>query len=210
MVGHIDPTPSSMLRSGNCLGTTTIPTMDPTGPVPSPEHVPADFLAAIPHAFAREHHLLAHGEGDNGVLLVAPSTSAEAAWNTATRLGHPLPTVVNDAEALVRAIDVAYERAASTSASIIPTEHLAVQPSGEIDLDRVLAEADRDLLSNEGKAPLVQLVDRLLFHAVQVGASDLHLQPTADQVLIRHRIDGVLDPGRALPPTLVRPLVSRI
>jgi general secretion pathway protein E len=184
--------------------------MDPPGAVPSPDRVPADFLAAIPHAFAREHHLLAQGDGADGVLLVAPGTSAEAVWNAATRLGRTLATAEAEPEALVRAIDGAYERAAAGGAGAIAAAHLVAPPSDELDLDRVLAEADRDLLSNEGKAPLVQLVDRLLFHAVQVGASDLHLQPTPDQVLIRHRIDGVLDPGRALPPTLVRPLVSRI
>jgi len=56
----------------------------------------------------------------------------------------------------------------------------------------------------------VKLMDRLLFGAVHRSASDLHLQPTAEGVLIRHRIDGVLEQGRALPAALFRPLVSRI
>ena len=53
-------------------------------------------------------------------------------------------------------------------------------------------------------------MDRLLFTAVQRGASDLHLQPTADGVIIRHRVDGVLDQGSPLPQNFFRPLISRI
>ncbi len=181
---------------------------------PDPALASSEFLGLIPRDFAREHGLLAQGERDGALLLaVTAATAPEAVWNAAVRLGREVATQPMEREALQRAIDTAYERA--TSAQSADTDqagggHVISAIAGEEDLDRILAEADRDLLATEGKAPLVRLVDRLLFTAVQRGASDLHLQPTPDGVLVRHRVDGVLDQGHPLPPNLFRPLVSRI
>ena len=176
-----------------------------------------DYLGAIPRDFARDHALLSQGTNQDGseILAVCSSTSADAIWNVGVRLGRAIRATICDAELLHRAIDAAYERwandggrQASPSASAT-TDDIDHQTTDE-DIDRLLAEADRDLLATEGKAPLVKVLDRLLFAAVQMGASDLHIQPTANQVLIRHRIDGVLDQGHAVPPSVYRPLVGRI
>ena len=181
---------------------------------PDPALAGAEFLGRIPRDFAREHGLLAQGVTDGAIVLaITAATSPDAVWNTAVRLGRPVTTIHVDAEALHRAIDSAYEQTSDATASAPETEtsgHVIFEIAGEEDLDRLMAEADKDLLSTEGKAPLVRLMDRLLFTAVQRGASDLHLQPTADGVIIRHRIDGVLDQGRALPQACFRPLLSRI
>jgi general secretion pathway protein E len=186
-----------------------------------PRRASRDFLALIPRDFARDHGLLSQGVEEGAeVLALCATTSLDAAWNVGVRLGRALHTVVVDTEALHAAIDAAYEQAAASSDKARSADPFAAEEDdgqhaldpmlGEQDLDQLLAEADRDLLATEGKAPLVKLMDRLLFGAVQQGASDLHLQPTSEGVIVRHRIDGVLDQGRNLPPALYRPLVSRI
>ncbi len=173
------------------------------------------FLARIPRDFARDHGLLSQGrDGDVEVISATGKTSPTALWNVGVALGGQTNVQVVDQEALHRAIDAAYERVASESHAQTeqPDDDMrAIDAAvGDEDFDRLLAEADRDLLSSSGKAPLVKLVDRILFGAVQARASDVHLQPTPDRVLIRQRIDGVLDQGRELPPSVFRPLVSRI
>ena len=175
----------------------------------------SDFLSLIPRDFAREHGLLSQGLQEGKlVLAITTTTSPDAVWNTAVRLAQPVTTVITDPEALHHAIDSAYERTSATptdaAAEDDTTGHVISAIAGEEDLDRLLAEADKDLLSTEGKAPLVRLMDRLLFTAVQRGASDLHLQPTAEGVIVRHRVDGVLDQGQPLPQSFFRPLISRI
>ncbi len=191
--------------------------MDAAAPFPAPDatKVSADFLAAIPRDFARDHRLLSQGrDGDHELVACAdPAASAQALWNIGVRLGRPVRALSSVAEAVIPAIDAAYERSSggvsADQQAADEAREIAIS-AGDEDIDALLAEADRDLLSTEGKAPLVKLVDRLLFHAVRLGASDLHVQPTADAVLVRHRVDGVLDPGRPLPPSVFRPLVSRI
>ena len=49
-----------------------------------------------------------------------------------------------------------------------------------------------DLLDNAARAPVIKLVNLMLFEAVKAGASDVHVQPYEDALIVRMRIDGVL------------------
>ncbi len=170
-----------------------------------------EFLALIPREFAREHTLLSQGRTDAGeVLAIGPATSAFAIHNVGVRLGRAVAVTTHDPEHIAHAIDAAYEQDAATSDAGSSDAYGITAEIGDEDIDTLLERADRDLLSTAGKAPLIKLMDRLLFQAVQLGASDLHVQPLADQVVIRHRIDGVLDEGRPVPTKLLKPLCSRI
>ncbi len=59
-------------------------------------------------------------------------------------------------------------------------------------------------------APLVQYVDKLLCTAVERGASDIHLEPQAEEFRIRFRIDGLLYPIALLPPMVAQRMISRL
>jgi len=171
------------------------------------------FLRLIPREFARAHHCCSQGRDEQGreILAVVENADPFACFNVGVRLGRATVHVVRDKEAIHALIDAAYERHAGQRA---PAEREALgvdlEEVAEEDIDALLARAERDLLTTSGKAPVVQLVDRLLFAAIHRGASDLHLQPLADEVVVRMRVDGVLGPGYALPPALLAPVISRI
>jgi len=78
------------------------------------------------------------------------------------------------------------------------------------ELVRAAASADADLLNTDQKGPVVRLVDSLLFDAIGQGASDIHIQPLADEVLVRYRVDGVLATARSVPVRLAASVVTRI
>src|SRR5437588_173339 len=59
-----------------------------------------------------------------------------------------------------------------------------------------------DLLGIATRAPVVKLVNLLLFEAAQARASDLHLQPYEHQLVVRMRIDGVLHNAFRLPKAM--------
>lgn len=78
----------------------------------------------------------------------------------------------------------------------------------ELDLSRV-AEAlpePEDLLDAEDDAPIIRLINVLLARAVKQNASDIHIEPFENRLLIRLRVDGVLQevmqPPRALAPLI--------
>jgi len=68
---------------------------------------------------------------------------------------------------------------------------------------RRLADVSQD-------APVVQIVDLIISQGVAERASDIHIEPQADRLRIRFRIDGVLHDATSLPATLSSPIVSRI
>ena len=58
--------------------------------------------------------------------------------------------------------------------------------------------------------PIISLVDSLLRTAVEERASDVHLEPVEDTIIVRFRLDGVLHEMRTLPLNLLSSVVSRI
>ena len=72
----------------------------------------------------------------------------------------------------------------------------------EDDLERL-----RDLVSD---APVIRAVNRLIADAVDARASDIHIEPAEDRVVLRMRVDGVLQEAPSLPPSMRSALVSRI
>lgn len=168
-----------------------------------------DYLRLIPRDFARQHLIVSAGTVD-GVehLLVGARTTEAAIWNTGAKLQSAVTTEVVEEEPLARLIDETYSD--QTGFASPSDQGSEAECGSETDLEKLLAEADKDLLSIEGKAPVVRLVDVLLFDAQAARASDLHIQPLADRVLVRYRIDGVLHLVRQLPETLAQPITSRI
>lgn len=58
--------------------------------------------------------------------------------------------------------------------------------------------------------PVIRVVDTLIKHAILQRASDIHIEPTEKEVLIRYRIDGILRDAMTLPKTASSGIVARI
>ncbi|HEY0671317.1 MAG TPA: ATPase, T2SS/T4P/T4SS family [Longimicrobiales bacterium] len=71
-------------------------------------------------------------------------------------------------------------------------------------------ESDEDLRQVSEAPPVVAVVDHILTTAVQARASDIHIEPAPDAVLVRGRIDGVLRELLTLPKHTNAAVVSRI
>ena len=65
-------------------------------------------------------------------------------------------------------------------------------------------------LTSSNSSPVVTLVDKVLVEALSRGASDIHLEPQEDGLLIRFRQDGVLEPLEKLPKNLIPAVTSRL
>lgn len=62
---------------------------------------------------------------------------------------------------------------------------------------------------DEKSPPIVQLASRIVEDACARGASDIHVEPFENEVLVRYRVDGVLEEKLRLPVNALRPLISR-
>jgi type IV pilus assembly protein PilB len=74
------------------------------------------------------------------------------------------------------------------------------------------AEAEEDLEVDDGisDAPLVRLVNALIFQAAEDGASDVHFEPQGDELIVRYRIDGVLHIAERVPLRLAPGVITRL
>lgn len=166
--------------------------------------VPEEFLASVSRDFARDHLLVCTGVTDEEVTLhIAESTSPFAAFNVGVAMGRRVLTQEDDPEQIAARIDQAYGEYRSEEVD-------SGADSEPRDLDRLMRTAERDLLNTEGKGPLVRLVDAILFDALRRHASDVHVEPMAENTLIRYRLDGVLHTVREVPRELARAITSRI
>ncbi|MGH7894733.1 MAG: ATPase, T2SS/T4P/T4SS family [Candidatus Binatia bacterium] len=68
----------------------------------------------------------------------------------------------------------------------------------------------RTLAHDAELPPVVKLSDLLFVEGVKAGASDVHVEPTTDGVIVRYRIDGILEEGFHFPKWVQNPLVARL
>jgi general secretion pathway protein E len=97
-----------------------------------------------------------------------------------------------------KAFDALYVGAADSDALAV---HAGAEAS-EVDVQRL-----RDMAS---EAPTIRLVNQIIAQAVETRASDIHVEPNVDAVLVRYRIDGVLRTAQTLAPGLRAAVTSRI
>lgn len=72
------------------------------------------------------------------------------------------------------------------------------------------AGGERTALSEEDVRPVVGIVNRLLSDAINSGASDIHIEPRASEVVVRFRQDGELRPVASIPKQLMPMISTRI
>ncbi len=76
--------------------------------------------------------------------------------------------------------------------------------------DTVVAESKQELMSAGEDAPIIRLANSLLGLAIRKGASDIHVEPMEKDVVVRYRIDGVLQTVQNLPKKVQLGLISRL
>ena len=87
----------------------------------------------------------------------------------------------------------------------------AVLEEAEESLDQQEDDAD-DLEADDGisDAPLVRLVNSVIFQAAEDGASDVHFEPQEDALVVRFRVDGVLQEVQRIPKRMTPGVTTRL
>jgi general secretion pathway protein E len=121
-------------------------------------------------------------------------------------LSKPVTPVVAPSRDIVSCINQAYERTGDSAEQVI--EDLGAESLDS--LATALREEPRDLLEAADEAPIIKLVNSLLFEAAKKRASDIHVEPFERDLLIRYRIDGILYNVLTPPKRLQASIISRI
>src|SRR6056297_2370189 len=170
------------------------------------------FLDKIPIQHARQHAVIglvrrgvAIGPDDAMILAISEAKSWPQRDILSRRLAVPVRVVVTGRACILAKIDSAYSNRDRNAGSVLST----IETGGES--DSLLAFASReDLLDSDTRAPVIRLVNQLLFDAVVAGASDLHVQPYEDRLQVRQRVDGVLFDVFEIPKSIQEEVLTRI
>ncbi len=173
-----------------------------------PNSVPVEFIEAVPAAYAQHHYLIGiRTEGDDGELTVVLSRplDANALDNVSKMTGLPVRAAISTRAAITSVIDVAYEQRTTVIEEV--AEELDSQ-----NLDQLIDEvsASDDLLDVVNRPPVIRLVNDILFRALQLRASDIHVHPYETKIQIRYRIDGILYDTLSLNRNVLPLIISRI
>ena len=173
----------------------------------SPKAVPAEFIDAIPATYAQHHYLIGIRARDDGALTVVLSKplDANALDNVSKMTGLPVRPAISTRAAITAVIDVAYEQRTTVIDEV--AEELDSQ-----NLDQLIDEVatSDDLLDVVNRPPVIRLVNDILFRALQLRASDIHVHPYEAKIQIRYRIDGILYDVLSLNRNVLPLIISRI
>ncbi len=164
-----------------------------------------EFLAAIPIAYARRHGLVALAPHEGVIRLALADLSLWPHVPVVSKiLGKPLEPVLAPREEILRAVNAAYQQQSGQAQTLID------QLDGGGSLLQLDLAANEDLLDVASKAPVIKLVNLVILEAVKRRASDVHVQPYEDDLVVRFRIDGVLYDIFHPPRALQEEILSRI
>jgi MSHA biogenesis protein MshE len=157
-------------------------------------------IQRLRESYARRYRAIVLAD-QNGVLLVGRADPMDifASDELERILGQPIKTALVEEDELLSTLDLVYRR----------TEDIAGFAE-ELDEELTDGEFDLETLSlvvDDSDAPVVKLLQSIFEDAVQVRASDIHIEPDENVLRIRQRVDGILQEQvmkeRRIAPALV-------
>jgi type IV pilus assembly protein PilB len=170
--------------------------------------VPAEVVAFLPESVARENTIFALAE-NAGVLRIATSDPTDLETQEKLRfiLNREVEMALAPRDQIVEAINRHYGASDGESADSMLQEFTDTA----IDFTETAVEQQAAAGQEESSdAPVVKLVNLIITEAVQLRASDIHIEPFEDRVRIRYRIDGRLVERDNPPRRLLGAILSRI
>jgi general secretion pathway protein E len=161
----------------------------------------------LPYAFARRHGLaMVTDEKGKTELWHKPEVPLAIFSEVRRLIGRPLPLHQVDQESLDKQLSQIYEAGGKQSSQIMETM------GDDIDLDHAAQALNQpeDLLESDDDAPIIRLINALFTEAIKEQASDIHIEPYENRMVVRFRVDGVLREVLTPPRTVAPFLVSRI
>jgi general secretion pathway protein E len=132
-------------------------------------------------------------------LAIADPFNTDSAAAVGYLLGRPVEYGIMPAAEIEQALERLYGREGAVAVDLGSPEP---SPASDDDVRRL-----EDMAS---EAPVIRLVQDLITRAVEVGASDIHIEPRIDSLRVRYRVDGVLATSENLPFSLRAAVTSRL
>ncbi|MBV6509111.1 MAG: hypothetical protein JJLCMIEE_02179 [Acidimicrobiales bacterium] len=157
-------------------------------------------LNVMPERVARTYTALPlRVDGDRLEVVIADPLDNAVIEGLVNEVG-AIAVMIAPEEDIRRMIDTAYSALAGTRQHVQAFE--VVEAVREVEI--------ADTFTVDENAPVVQVVNLIITQAVRRRASDIHVEPTGEDIRIRYRIDGALSDAIRLPEKMGQAIVSRV
>jgi general secretion pathway protein E len=174
-----------------------------------PEQLNPQLVRKLPFEFLKKQCAIPFHLKDGRVAIaLAEPLNIEAYDAIACVLDQPCSRVICPASEIEQAISRCYYQSTAISGEC-PEENENPNVDNDINEACIQTRAE-DLLNIANKAPVIKLVNKIFFRAVNSRASDIHIEPYENEARVRFRIDGVLHDIFTLPKQHVAALLSRL
>ncbi|WP_309889228.1 type II secretion system ATPase GspE [Archangium sp.] len=171
------------------------------------EEVSVELIRRVPINFAKQALILPLTvEGDTVALAVADPLNTTVLDHARMLLGMNVSPRIALASTITDAINSVYDRASNEAEQL-------VDELESTNLDSITHELDevKDLIDDAGdEAPIIRLINSVLFRAAKERASDIHIEPMERELLVRFRVDGVLQEIIKPPKRYQNAIVGRV
>ena len=170
--------------------------------------IPPSVVELVPESVARENAILPLAEEDGTLkVIVSDPNDFETFDKLNFILNRRIEIALAPRESILEAINRHYGQTVGESADSMLQEFTDTAIDfTETEDEAAAGEEEID----ESSAPIVRLVQLLISEAVQLRASDIHIEPFEDRIRVRYRIDGVLVERDSPPRRLLGALLSRV
>jgi type IV pilus assembly protein PilB len=172
------------------------------------EKISMEILSLIPEAIARKYNVVAYKKNGNNLeiaLLDIDNLAAIDFIRKKTDL-KILPRMT-DSES-IKAVLQQYKQSLQVEFDSIIQKEISNIKKVDETTDKPTSEADLKKLADD--LPVVKIVDSIISHAINQGASDIHIEPGENDLVIRYRIDGILHDAMTLPKDAGNAITARI
>jgi type IV pilus assembly protein PilB len=170
--------------------------------------IPPSVVELVPESVARENIAIPLSESDGKLtIIVSDPMDLDTFEKLRFILNRHIEIALAPREAILEAINRHYGQTVGESADSMLQEFTDTA----IDFTETLQESEgADEEVDEQSAPVVRLVQLIITEAVQLRASDIHIEPFEDRIRVRYRIDGVLVERDSPPKRLLGAILSRL
>lgn len=170
------------------------------------DHADLVTLGKVPLHFLKKHTIIPIKIDGQIVLVTADPFVFEPLDDLNLIFGGNTKTMVSTPKVIIDAIN-RYYPIEGTKEMI---EELEEEQEG-IDESIEFGDVDeKDIIGMATEAPIIKLVNHILYQAVKMGVSDIHIEPFEKELQVRFRIDGVLQTFMTPPKRIQGALISRI
>jgi general secretion pathway protein E len=170
------------------------------------DEVAPELFKRVPINFAKQARVMPlRMEDDTVIVAMADPLDTGTMDSVRLLLSAQVSPLLVPTQSILDCINAVYDRAKNEAEQLVGDLE-----AGDLDTVAHELEEPQDLLDSSDEAPIIRLVNSLLFRAAKERASDIHIEPQEKDICVRFRVDGVLQEVIRPPKRFQNSITSRV